>query len=134
MKAFCLQDSTSGFDSSDDEPSSGYQTSHIMSPQNSPVKSATSFKVNNMKVVLHCQDLYRNHLLICPLQAQLAITHSSQEPQKHIGSFDINEMKYYAQGHFYQVITFISVVFSFQYFFITDNKQVQHTNERSEAQ
>ena len=97
-----LQVSTSGFDSSDDEPSSGYQTSHILSPQATLVKFATNLKLNNMKVILHCQDLYRNQLVICQLQANLAMTQAGQEPSKYIGSMDINEMKYYAQGHFYQ--------------------------------
>ena len=97
-----LQVSTSGFDSSDDEPSSGYQTSHLLSPQATLVKFATNLKLNNMKVILHCQDLYRNQLVICQLQANLAMTQAGQEPSKYIGSMDINEMKYYAQGHFYQ--------------------------------
>ena len=130
-----LQDSTStsGFDSSDEEPSSGYQTSHILSPQIVSIKSATTFKVTNLKVVLHCRDLYRNHLLICPIQAQAAITQAGQEPCKLVGSVDINEMKYYAQGHFYQVSSIIYRVVFFIFLIVSDNKQVQHAAKYPEA-
>ena len=98
-----MQDTTSGFDSSDDEPSSGYQTSHILSPQLFPAKSVTNVTMTRMKVILHCQDLYRNHLVICPVQTHLNITQGGAEPGKYVGSVDIDQILYLAQGQFYQV-------------------------------
>ena len=90
--------------SSEDDPSSGYQTSQALSPlSSSPCLSSLQMSCPGTCLVLHCSDQPRNGLLILPLVANVAIT-SGKQPDKHVASLDVNEAKYYVGGQSYQVV------------------------------
>ena len=96
--------------SSEDDPSSGYQTSQALSPLSSPCLSSLQWSLPPTRFVFHCSDQLRNGLLIVPLSANLAVT-SGTQPDKYVASLDINETRYYVGGEFYQVgLDFVSLV------------------------
>ena len=95
--------------SSEDDPSSGYQTSQALSPLSSPCLSSLHLSLPPTRLVFHCSDQLRNGLLIVPLSANLVVT-SGTQPDKYVASLDINEARYYVGGEFYQVgLTFVSL-------------------------
>ena len=96
--------------SSEDDPSSGYQTSQALSPLSSPSLSSLHLSLPPTRFVFHCSDQLRNGLLIVPFSANLAVT-SGTQPDKYVASLDINEARYYVGGEFYQVgLSFVSLV------------------------
>ena len=96
--------------SSEDDPSSGYQTSQALSPLSSPCLSSLQWSLPPTRLVFHCSDQLRNGLLIVPVSGNLVVT-SGTQPDKYVASLDINEARYYVGGEFYQVgLTFVSLV------------------------
>ena len=99
------EESDTDVETSDEEPSSGYQTSDVKSPQN-PINQKhihSVWKIPNTSLVYHCSDEYRNNLLICQFDLKIEQENDGKRfVRKHI-NLTINKLSHYLNGEFSEV-------------------------------
>ena len=98
-------------DSSDDEPSSGYQTSDLKSPQ-SKIRKNSKIKIDipNTCIVVHCQDQERNNTLFCWTDLSWEKIVSDKNTTMKNGSLGIKNMNFYSNGEIFNVSEGLSIL------------------------
>ena len=90
-------DSTA-FDSTDEEQSSGYQTSDLKSPQLQMKKRKTVWNMPSTCVVYHCSDDYRNNLLIFNYELKHETTLEDREDIRMQFYLNVDKVSHYISG------------------------------------
>ena len=89
-------------ESSEDEPSSGYQTSEVKSPQilvNQKMIHSV-WKIHNTSVIYHCTDELRNNLIICQFDLKMEKENDEKGIIRNHINLNINKLTHYVNGEF----------------------------------
>ena len=99
-------------ESSEDEPSSGYQTSEVKSPQillNQKIIHSV-LKIHNTSLIYHCSDEFRNNLIICQLDLKVEKENDEKGIIRNHGILNINKLTHYVNGEFSEVSRKICII------------------------
>ena len=89
-------------ESSEDEPSSGYQTSEVKSPQilDNQKMIHSVWKIHNTSMIYHCSDEFRNNLIICQFDFKMEKENDEKGILTNQTNLNINKLTHYINGEF----------------------------------
>ena len=99
-------------ESSEDEPSSGYQTSEVKSPQNLVNQKIihSVLKIHNTSLIYHCSDELRNNLIMCQLDLKVEKENDEKGIIRNHGILNINKLTHYINGEFSEISRKICII------------------------
>ena len=105
MSILCQITNSSDLDSSIDEPSSGYQTSEIKSPQmkNLVKQTKTNISMPTFGIVYHCSDTYRHNLFMSKFDIRVENVSSEEELLKKHAYISMENFAHYYKGNIFEV-------------------------------
>lgn len=107
------ESTTSSLDSSDDELSSGYETSEIKSPQVKVQRNfKTVLKVPGNTIVFHCSGDLRNNILICKFDLKFDEFLNMKSTKTRQVYLKLENLTHYTNGEYFHITKDLNVLFN----------------------
>ena len=101
---------------SEEEISSGYQTSDARSPQLGQVEKQQKsyWKIPQTNLVYHCSDLFRKNLFIAKIGGNLEAVKTSKDGEKYVFYVDLEALDHYDNGASFHIVKKFSLLINSQ--------------------
>ena len=99
-------------ESSEDEPSSGYQTSEVKSPQIlvNPKMISSVWVMHKTSMIYHCSDEFRNNLIICQFDFKVEKEDDEKGNVRNYTNLNIHKFTHFVNGEFSEVSRKICII------------------------